>query len=627
MRSLPAQTKIRLLLLTDNDANRLACRHALSQQQDCVFVIFEAGTGCQGLKMARNYKPDCILLGDRLPDMQSAEFLSELAECSPEQTLPVVILCASDTHSARESHTVCYLIKISDNNVMQGLSAEIFQAMRQQHAIQEKSNALEKLRESEAKFHNLVQQLPVITYIASLETPGRLLYVSPQISQLGYPTESWLDDPAGLLKRVHQDDLAITIEAYAHTYEHHAPLRCEYRLVDNHGKTRWFLDEAKVVRDEAGESLFLQGVLVDISKDKETEQELFYFRQRLEELVFQRTQQLEKQCAILRNANANLDRTLIELKKSNAELRNSETRFRLLLESAGEGIIGLDAAGSCTFVNRSALAMLGYANDEVLGQDIQAMLGRMTALENPHPKEESWLESLLRDSANQNNIETFHRKDGSRFLVECDSYPIEHNGVIDSSVLVFRDVTASQAQFRKLAYRASHDPLTELINRSEFEQRLTRVLASRNKDKKEHVLCFLDLDHFKHINDSYGHAAGDHVLRSFGALIASKLRQRDTLARIGGDEFALLLEHTTLDQAYSIANELCECIRNMHLIWAYQEFSVSASIGITALTCADDDVAGVLSHADTACYEAKRQGRNQIHVFNTRLESALICMR
>lgn len=618
MYSLPTKSNIRLILLVGNQANRLACKNALSQYQDCAFVIFEAETGYQGLKMARTHQPDCIVLGQQLPDMEGAEFLSELAEYSPERTLPVVMLSARDNHTAHESQKGSYLIKLSDNRLTNGLSTEILWAMREQQAIQEKSQALDKLRESEAKYRNLVQQLPVITYITSLESPGKLLYVSPQISQLGYPADDWLKNPDGLLKRVHRDDLAIMMEAYAHTYEHHAPLRCEYRLVGNNGKIRWFLDEANVVRDETGESLFLQGVLVDISKDKETEQELFYYRRRLEELVVQRTQQLEKQCEILKSANNNLDNMLLELKKSNSELRRSETRFRLLLESVGEGIIGLDGAGSCIFVNHAALAMLGYSQTEVLGQDIQSLLGRAEAIDQDRKSPESWPENPLSECANRNNIKTLTRKDGSRFLAECSPYPIEICGLIDDSVLVFRDVTASQAQIRNLAYLASHDPLTGLVNRGEFEQRLNRVMAGINADKHKHALCFLDLDHFKHINDSYGHAAGDHVLRTLGSFLASKLRQRDTLARLGGDEFALLLEHTTFDQANVIANELCKCVRDMRFTWAQREFSVSISIGITALTRSDGDFANVLCHADSACYEAKKNGRNQVHTFTHR---------
>ncbi|PPD29126.1 MAG: hypothetical protein CTY19_17905 [Methylomonas sp.] len=327
-------------------------------------------------------------------------------------------------------------------------------------------------------------------------------------------------------------------------------------------------------------------------------------------MVLRRTEQLEKQCLILKTANANLDKALSEHRQTNSELRQSESRFRLILESAGEGILSLDKNGFCTFVNQSALTMLGYSRDEILGEDFESKLERTGAIE------ESWLPNPLEDCLNQSNIEIFSRKDGSCFLVECLSYPIELNGLTNNSVLVFRDVTASQMQIRNLAYQASHDPLTGLINRSEFERRLIRVLSSMHSDEKEHVLCFLDLDHFKDINDAYGHAAGDHVLSSFSRLLTSKIRQRDTLARLGGDEFVLLLERTTLDQAYTIANELCASVENMRLSWANGEFSVSVSIGISSLAHADGEFANVLCHADSACYEAKKKGRNQIYAFN-----------
>lgn len=519
-------------------------------------------------------------------------------------------LSLTDSHASHIAYK-----QICNHSILCRLSAETLQIIRKHRAIRDKSKAMDKLRESEAKYRNLVQQLPVITYIASLEKPGKLLYVSPQISQLGYPAEDWLAGSDGLLKRVHADDLAVTIEAYAHTYEYHAPLRCEYRLVKSDGKIRWFLDEANVVRNDSGESLFLQGVLVDVTQDKETEQELSYYRQRLEELVFQRTQQLEIQCEILKTANANLDKALTELKTIHSELRHSETRFRLLLESVNEGIIGLDAKGRCSFLNHSAAALLGSSKDDMLGQDLHAMFGQLGTMAPSNGMGKSSPHNLLRDCPQASNIEIFQRKDGGHCLIEYTLYPVIQNGAIDSSVLILRDVTESQAYIRNLAYRASHDPLTELVNRCELEQRLQRILTNMHSETPEHALCFLDLDHFKNINDSCGHAAGDHVLRTFSALLTAKLRQRDTLARLGGDEFALLLEHTTLDQAYCIANELCEHIRNMHFVWENQEFALTVSVGITKLTDATD-IADVLSNADTACYQAKQKGRNQIHVFS-----------
>ena len=476
---------------------------------------------------------------------------------------------------------------------------------------------MDLFRTTEAKYRTLVEQIPAITYIASLDKPGKLLYLSPQIHQLGFPPDYWLGDPQGWLKRAHTDDQLDALEAFAHTYEHHVPLHCEYRLIKKDGQVRWFLDEAVVVRDEAGESLFLQGILVDITENKEIEQELSYYRRRLEELVAQRTEQLEKQCAILKSANANLDKMLSELRRSDSTLCASEKRFRLLLESAGEGILGLDAEGRCTFVNRAALTMLGYHQEELIDQDIHATIRHSDADGTVTKTEQYAVYSFFRDGTPQRSKEIFRRKDGSSFPAECSSYPIKLDGRIDGAVLVFWDVTESQLLMQSLAYQASHDQLTGLINRTEFERRLVRILASAHEEQSEHVLCYLDLDQFKSVNDTCGHAAGDELLRALSTLFKSKLRQRDTLARLGGDEFALLLEHTKLDQAWGIANELCEWVQNFNFTWVDKVFSVGVSVGLAALTSADRDVRVVLSNADAACYIAKEQGRNQVCVFKT----------
>jgi PAS domain S-box-containing protein len=371
MNDLIDKSIVRLLVVDDDQIDRLACKRVLAQQSDCDFVIFEAETGDQGLELARSQQPDCILLDYHLPDLNGLEFLAELAEETGELPMPVIMLTVSDhamiAVEALKLGVRDYVVKGSDRESLQWLPAAIFRALREQQAIN-------KRVEAEAKYRTLVEQIPAITYIASLESPGKLLYLSPQIDQLGFSPENWLDEPQGLLKRVHADDRSEAIEAYGQTYEHHTPLRCEYRLVKSDGQSRWFLDEANVVRDEAGGSLFLQGVLVDITKDKETERELFYYRRRLEDLVAWRTEQLEKQCAILKSANTNLDKALCERRQAEAALRASETRFRLLLESAGDGILGLDAEGRCTFVNQAALTMLGYTQEELLGQDTHATI-------------------------------------------------------------------------------------------------------------------------------------------------------------------------------------------------------------------------------------------------------------
>ncbi|QSB00266.1 diguanylate cyclase [Methylomonas sp. EFPC1] len=606
MNTASAKANSCLLVMDHDPANRMANKHSLAGFQDHDSALCEGEPSHHGLKLAEDRQPERVRWDRQLRDMQDAAYLANQSETLKQPNVSTLMQVESDDEAslAGESHDC--------TNVADAESpTEICREQREQQMFVEKTEALEQLREAEAKYRTLVDQMPVITYIASLETPVKLLYVSPQISQLGFPEQDWLDDPQGLLKRVHPDDLAVTAEAYAYTYEHRAPLRCEYRLRKHDGHHRWFLDEANVVRNEAGESLFLQGVLVDITKDKETEQELSYYRQRLEELVFKRTEQLEKQCVILKSANASLDATLVKLKHANTEARDSERRFRLLLDSAGEGIVGLDANGRCSFVNRAALQMLGYAEKDALGHDIVSMMAddltlALEALGSPE---------LARDIVAQRSIAKFKRKDGRSFPVEYSFYPVGLDGFVDSVVLVFWDMSASDAKIQSLAYQASHDPLTGLVNRTAFEQRLTRVLASARPGYFQHALCYLDLDHFKQVNDTCGHAAGDELLRRISTVLSSKLRQRDTLARLGGDEFALLLEHTTLDQARNIAHELCDSLRNFKFNWGDTEFTVSASIGVAAVTCTVRDVDEFLNNADSACYRAKEKGRNQVHVF------------
>lgn len=434
---------IRVLLVEDDQIDRMACKRALAQHQDYEFIVFEAETGNQGLKLLGEERIDCVLLDYHLPDLTGVEFLSELAEATGDLPMPVVMLTGSDNAmvavDAMKLGARDYVVKGADSggDAMQWLPAVVMRALREQQAILDKTEALIQLREAEAKYRCLVEQMPAITYIASLETPGKLLYVSPQIRQLGFAPETWLEGDEGFLKQIHADDRQTAIEAYAATYEHHTPLRCEYRLIAHSGQARWFLDEANVVRDESRGALCLQGLLVDITLDKDNAQELYYYRRRLEELVAQRTEQLEKQSGILKSANERMDHELCERKRAEATLRRSEARFRLLLESAGEGIIGVDGKGLCTFINPAALTMLGYEQAEMLGREVCATI---------HPGLAGTDERCCTYQAFHNGVarsgsDTFHRKDGSIFSAAYSAYPMQVDGKLVGAVLIIRATT------------------------------------------------------------------------------------------------------------------------------------------------------------------------------------------
>lgn len=170
----------------------------------------------------------------------------------------------------------------------------------------------------------------------------------------------------------------------------------------------------------------------------------------------------------------------------------------------------------------------------------------------------------------------------------------------------------------RLIYQASHDALTGLINRREFEQRLERLLLSALEQGREHVLCYMDLDQFKVINDSCGHAAGDELLRQLALLLKAKLRERDTLARLGGDEFALLLENCSIVDALEVADTFRAEVQRFRFQWEDRVFSVGMSVGVVAINADSSTSASLLSAADAACYVAKGRGRNQIHLYEIR---------
>lgn len=170
----------------------------------------------------------------------------------------------------------------------------------------------------------------------------------------------------------------------------------------------------------------------------------------------------------------------------------------------------------------------------------------------------------------------------------------------------------------RLVYQASHDALTGLINRREFEQRLERARMSALEQGREHALCYMDLDQFKVINDSCGHAAGDELLRQIALLLKGKLRERDTLARLGGDEFALLLENCSIDDALEVADGFRSEVQRFRFKWGDRIFAVGMSVGMVAINADSGTAASLMSAADAACYVAKDRGRNQIHLYESR---------
>ena len=406
-----SKPQIHLLIVEDDLVDRMACHRALAQDTDYEFVLYEAETGRDGLQLAHAQKPDCVLLDYHLPDMNGLDFLAELRNDLGEIPVPVMMLTGADNASvaveAMKRGAQDYLVKDVNRQYLELLPAVIQRVMRERRTLIEKKQVEENLVQAEAKYRFLVEQIPAITYTAALDMPGKLLYISPQIRQLGFSTEEWLTDSEGLLKQVYPEDRALVRSEITHSYESGEPLRCEYRLLTHTGETRWFLNEASLVRNESGEPLFMQGILVDITKDKKVEEELQAHRRRLEELVANRTIQFEKQIELLKSVNANLTSKLHERIEAGNEFKKLADQFKDLYRNAPCAYYLLDSEGVFIQINDEGLRLFGRTREEIVEKVRLADLltptsGKVFLESYQQLKESGWVHALQLEIMHKN---------------------------------------------------------------------------------------------------------------------------------------------------------------------------------------------------------------------------------
>jgi diguanylate cyclase (GGDEF)-like protein/PAS domain S-box-containing protein len=300
-------------------------------------------------------------------------------------------------------------------------------------------------------------------------------------------------------------------------------------------------------------------------------------------------------------------RNITDTVRAESALRASEARYQALYENAPDIYTTISPAGEILSINRTGARMLGYEVSELVGESAAKVI---------HPEDQAavfaYIEARFREPCQDEGVEYRKlRKDGSVLWVH-QRVSLEAEGGEPRMLVVCRDVTEKRQLREQLVHQASHDTLTNLINRREFERRLLRLLDGLSDDRERHALCFLDLDQFKAINDSCGHLAGDELLRQIAALLDGQMRSRDTLARLGGDEFAILMEHCPLENAVLLADKVRETIQRFVFHWRAQRFSLGVSIGVVPIR-ADQTIGDILGRADAACYAAKRAGRNRIH--------------
>jgi diguanylate cyclase (GGDEF)-like protein/PAS domain S-box-containing protein len=308
---------------------------------------------------------------------------------------------------------------------------------------------------------------------------------------------------------------------------------------------------------------------------------------------------------------------ITERKKAETAVFQAKERAQVTLQSIGDAVITTDSEGRIDYMNPVAESLTGWENREAQGKLISDVLTVVD--ESTREAGESPIVRCLREGQvlglSQHTVLIARR--GQEIAIQDSAAPIrDRAGNLIGAVMVFHDVSKERRLHRALHYQASHDTLTGLINRREFENRLTAAVEGVRQDSSSHqALLYLDLDQFKLINDTCGHPAGDQLLRQITGLLQTRVRSADTLARLGGDEFGILLASCPLDQALRLAEQLRQAIRDYRFVWQDGVLAVGVSIGIVEITAETPTVASVMSAADVACYSAKDLGRNRVQLY------------
>ncbi|MEW5546940.1 EAL domain-containing protein [Pseudomonas soli] len=297
-------------------------------------------------------------------------------------------------------------------------------------------------------------------------------------------------------------------------------------------------------------------------------------------------------------------------------LQEEKERAQITLESIGDAVITADVDGCISYMNPAAEQLTHWQAMQAQGLPLAALFSLLD--ENAEGDSLTLVEQVLSGSlkGGAEHARLIQRLDGSTVSVNLVGSPILTEGQVSGIVVVLHDMTQERQYIANLSWQATHDALTGLANRREFEYRLEQALNALARQAGRHSLMFLDLDQFKLVNDTCGHAAGDELLRHICAVLQSGLREGDTLARLGGDEFGVLLENCPPEQAERIAEQLRQAVQSLHFVWKGRPFVTTVSIGLVHIAQVPSTLEASLRAADMACYMAKEKGRNRVQVYH-----------
>ncbi|HJU40525.1 MAG TPA: EAL domain-containing protein [Tahibacter sp.] len=413
------------------------------------------------------------------------------------------------------------------------------------------------------------------------DRPERNLYLSPHFYELlDLETTQAPREPVEVFARVHPQDRAPLLRLLRRHFRRGARFDIECRLRKRDGDYVWVRARGHAERDSRGRVLRVGGSISDIGDRKHAETQLF----------------AEKE------------------------------RAQVTLESIGDAVVATGIEGSVEYLNPVAEALTGWTNAQARGLPLATVCDILDEATGAPVRDP--VEAVLRERGTValGTKLLLRRRHGGGTPIDETAAPIrDRTGEIDGVVLVFRDVSRERQYSETLSYQASHDLLTGLVNRHEFERRLDQALQQARLSQRTHALLYIDLDQFKLVNDTAGHAAGDELLRQIGKLLQRQVRENDMVARLGGDEFAVLLDNCPADAAMRVAHKLRTSIAEHPFHFGQRSFAVRASVGLLDLGAAPltrDDVLGL---ADAACYVAKDQGRDRVYRYHP--DDALLNLR
>jgi diguanylate cyclase (GGDEF)-like protein/PAS domain S-box-containing protein len=443
-----------------------------------------------------------------------------------------------------------------------GFGVVLFAIITINRDLKRRLMAEKALRDSETRFQAFMNNSPALAYMK--DRAGRYIYINTTLEDRFKVKFSDLQG---------KTDLSFLPEKAAEQMQKNDQMVLENdkktEVIETDGQLNYWLSFKFPIEDSAGQK-FIGGISVEITDRIHLEQSLFQ----------------QKELA------------------------------QVTLNSIGDAVITTDACGLIQMLNPVAEGLTGWSHQEAQGlpvADVFKIVNEITREPVENPIVEVLQTGCIVGLANHTVLIA---RDGREIAIADSAAPIRSSdGQIFGAVMVFHDVSDMRSLTQELSWQASHDPLTNLVNRREFEQRLGQAVSSAKSYPQQHALCYLDLDQFKIVNDTCGHNAGDELLRQITVLLKKEIRKTDTLARLGGDEFGLLLDLCPLEQAEQIANTIREQVQAFRFTWNNKVFAIGVSIGLVVIDAKTESVAEALSIADTACYAAKNNGRNRVQVY------------